>query len=194
MHLDFPKLFGEEKMRHGQFANLKLLVAGSLCAAMAACAETSDPASETPVDLEPGNYNVTISGKGIFKNAGSGKKPGTICVTRSDRDSFPHKLAENYYKLHPACQVSRGSREGNAISGEIKCPVDPKMATGSSRFVYNGAVSSDNVEVEIRMKLDAKLKEGAGGEEVSDAQLKFAMKTFESMRFVIHATRIGECG
>ncbi|WDI30765.1 hypothetical protein PUV54_12460 [Hyphococcus flavus] len=161
--------------------------------AVAACAETRDPASEAPVDPQAGQYKITLSGKGLLKHAGGDDDPETFCLTELNRDAFAHMLAENYYKLHPSCRVVRAPREGNAISGEIKCPVDPKMATGSNSFIYEGAVAPDSAKVEVRIKFDAKLKNGTAGEEVSNAQLKFAMKTYETMRFVIEATRMGEC-
>lgn len=172
----------------------RLLCGALLLGAAQACSQTSDPASETPVEPEPGLYKITLSGAGLLKHANNDKTPETFCLTEIQRASFPHLLAENYYKLHYACTNARAPRMGNAIGGEISCAADPKMASGVNRFIYDGVVSREKTSIEVRMKMDAELNPGAGGAEVSDAQMKMAMKTMERMRFVIEATRTGDCG
>ncbi|WP_428409670.1 DUF3617 domain-containing protein [Hyphococcus sp.] len=174
--------------------SVRLLFGALLLVAAQACSETSDPASEAPVDPKPGLYEIAISGAGLLKNVESNKAPKTYCLTEIQAASFPHMLAENYYKLSPLCTVQRGQREGNLIAGEISCAADPKMASGSNRFLYEGSVGEEKTTVNVRMKLDAEVKPGAGGAEVSDAQLKMAMKAMERMRFVIDAVRTGDCG
>ncbi len=170
-----------------------ILKAGAVSLLAAACVEQTDPASETPVDPAAGLYEITLSGAGLLKHVDTNKAPDAFCLTEAQRASFPHVLAENYYKLSPLCTINHAQREGNAIAGEISCMADPKMASGANRFVYAGAVGADRAKVEVRMKLDAQIKPGAGGQEVSDAQLKLAMKAMERMKFVIEAKRTGDC-
>ncbi len=172
----------------------RYFIAAVICGTAAACSDRADPASETPVDPAPGLYEITLSGAGLLKHAGPEDAAQTYCLRESASASFPHLLAENYYKLHYSCTTRRGAREGNAVAGEISCPADPKLASGANRFVYRGAVGREKTRVEVRMKLDAQLKEGAGGAEVSDAQMKLAMKALEQARFVIEARRTGACG
>ncbi|GJL95285.1 MAG: hypothetical protein DHS20C05_16900 [Hyphococcus sp.] len=158
----------------------------------AGCAETSDPASEAPVELEPGRYEITMSGAGLLKAAGNDNNSRSTCLRAGERAMFPHKLAENYYRMHYSCSNKRLPREGNAVGGEISCAADPKLATGANRFVYNGAVAADNVRLEVKMKLDALIKE----DEMTEAQireLKLGMKMMEHARFVIEAKRTGDC-
>ncbi|MEQ8936331.1 MAG: DUF3617 family protein [Amphiplicatus sp.] len=170
------------------------IVAAPLCLLAAACAEEAqDPASETSVDPRPGLYEITVSGAGLMKNVKGNDVPQSYCLTETQRASFPHLLAEGFYKLSPLCTSKRRSREGNAVSGEISCAADPKMASGANRFVYSGMVGEERAEVEVHMKLEAELKPGVGGAEVSDAQMKMAMKAMERLRFVIEAARAGDC-
>lgn len=175
-----------------RFSNGRRSVAVIGLALAAACSRTADPSSETPVDPRAGLYVITQSGAGLLKNVKSNDEPVSYCLRETERAAFPHLLAEGYYKLHYLCSNKRAPREGNAVSGEISCAADPKMASGANRFVYSGVVGEERARVEVRMKLDAELKPGAGGE-ISDAQLKMAMKAMERFRFVIEATRTGDC-
>ncbi len=160
--------------------------------AATACAKTPDAADETPVDPEPGLYEVALSGAGLLKAGEEKEGPHAFCLTEADRSTFPHTLVKKYYQLHYSCMSTPLPREGNTIAGEIKCAADPKLAQGANRFVYKGAVSKDAVDINVQMKFDAVIKE----EEMTKAQareLKLGMKTFELMKFVIEADRIGEC-
>lgn len=164
---------------------------GGISLLASACSRAPDPASETPVDLEPGMYEITISGAGLPSSVNT-DRPHSACVRESDRASFPHKLVQNYYSLHPACTTDRLPREGNKIAGEISCAADPKLAAGANRFVYSGAVKGDNVVVSVQMKLEAVIKEGSMTE-AEAKQLKLGMKMMERLRFVIKAKRTGAC-
>lgn len=156
-----------------------------------ACSETPDTADETPVDPEPGLYEVTLSGSGLLK-AGGKEGPHAFCLTEADRRTFPHTLVKKYYQLHYSCMNTPLPREGNAIAGEIKCTADPKLAQGANQLIYDGAVSKDAVDINVQVKFDAVIKE----EEMTKAQareLKLGMKAMQLMKFVIEAKRTGEC-
>lgn len=175
--------------RFSEYGRVVCFCAFSL--AVAACSKTPDAADETPVNPEPGLYEVTLSGAGLLK-AGGKEGPHAFCLTEANRSTFPHTLAKKYYQLHYSCMSTPLPREGNAIAGEIKCAADPKLAQGANRFVYNGAVSEDAVEINVQMKFDAVIKE----EEMTKAQareLKLGMKAMQLMKFVIEADRIDEC-
>ncbi|MEM9618594.1 MAG: hypothetical protein AAF936_11595 [Pseudomonadota bacterium] len=156
------------------------------------CSNGRDAASETPADPEPGLYEVTLSGAGLLKAGGKEEGPYSFCLADTDRALFPHTLVKKYYQLHYSCMSTPLPREGNAIAGEIKCAADPKLAQGVNRFIYEGAVSKDAVDINVQMKFDAVIKE----EEMTNAQareLKRGMKAFELMKFVIEAKRTDEC-
>lgn len=164
----------------------------AVCALAAACSQAPPPADQTPVDPTPGLYAITLSGAGLLKVAGKDDKPKNYCLRASEASAFPYMLPENYYALHYSCAKTRAPREGNAIAGEINCSVDPKMAQGMSRFSYAGVVAPEKVTVKVGMKLDAAIKEGAMSD-AEAAQLKAGAKLMERMRFIIEATRVGDC-
>ncbi len=172
---------------------MRIFCAGLACLIAASCAEAPEPdsAAQVPVDPEPGRYQIALSGVGIMKHA-SKDEPHSYCLRGSDRTSFAHMLVKNYYLLHPACTNKRLPREGNAIAGEIRCPADPKMANGTIRYDYKGAVSQTTAKVAVQMIFDVEFKEGATAE-VSPVQMKLMMKAIEQARFVIEATRTGDC-
>jgi len=157
----------------------------------ASCAEQRDPTQEVPVDLEPGLYQVSLSGAGLLK-AGGKEGPHAICVTAANRGTFPHTLVKKFYHVHYSCVDRPAMREGNAIGGEISCAADPKLAQGANRFVYEGAVSTGAVSIDVQIKMDAAIKEGAMTEE-QVKQLKLGMKAMQMVKFVIEAEHTGEC-
>lgn len=164
---------------------------GAFSLAAAACSKVTDAADETPVDPEPGLYEVTLSGAALLRASGK-EDPHSFCLTEVNRTAFPHTLVKKYYQLHYSCTNTPLPREGNRISGKLKCAADPKLAQGANRFVYEGAVLKDAVDINVRIKFDAVIKE----EEMTKAQareLKLGMKAFELMKFVIEAERVGEC-
>ncbi len=165
------------------------LVTASLL--VASCAQERDLASETPLDPEPGLYEVTLSSAGFLK-AGGKEGPHPICVTAANRSTFPHTLVKKFYELHYSCVSRPGQRQGNAINGEIQCVADPKLAKGANRFVYEGAVSKQAVDMNVQIKFDAAIKESEMTEE-QVKQLKLGMKAMQMIKFVIAAERTGDC-
>ncbi|MHA7871231.1 MAG: hypothetical protein ACX939_02670 [Hyphococcus sp.] len=182
---------GKRERMNPFFAYRRSIGPGAACLLAAACADSRDPISQTPVDPEPGLYKVTLGGAGLLQHADL-DDPQDYCLREGERADFPHVLARHYYQLHALCRVQRGVREGNAVGGEIICAADPKMAQGSNRFVYNGVVASEHARIEVRMKLDATLKEDAMSE-AEAKQLRLGMKLMERFRFTIDAARVGDC-
>lgn len=175
-----------------QFGKIRRIASSAVAGLIvSACAVERDAASEAPVDPAPGLYEITLSGAGPLK-AGGKEGPHSYCLKRREQAAFPHLLVKNFYTLHGSCRQKRAPREGNKIGGEISCSADPKLAAGFSRFIYDGAVSLDDTEVEVQIKLDAAVKKETMTEEEA-AQLRLGMKMMERMRFVIKATRNGDC-
>lgn len=161
----------------------------SLIALPAACAEAPDPSSQTPVDPAAGLYEISLSAGGqAIRDGGDTQK--TYCLRQGDAGKFGEMLVENYYKLHASCRLAASPRVGNAISGEIRCAADRKLADGSNRFVYRGVVARDAVNVSVQIKFDAEPKAGS---EADTLQIKLAMKALELARVSIDAVRVGDC-
>ena len=75
-----------------------------------------DPANETPVELTPGNYHVTMAAGGMagFVASRSQEGPGTIddniCVKASAAADFPKNLARTYFAMRkPAVRRSHSA-------------------------------------------------------------------------------------
>lgn len=170
----------------------RVVCLGALPVLAAACSGAPDPAAQAPADPAPGLYRIALSGAGLAGKAGQ-QGGHSYCLQQRESASFPHLLARTYYRLHPGCVSRPGPREGNAITGEISCAADPKLARGMNRFVYNGVVAADKTTVEVRVKMEADIREEAMTEQEL-ADLRLGMKMMERMRFVIEAERVGDCG
>ena len=172
--------------------NLQLACIGTLMLTATACSGGSGPASDEPANLTPGLYEISVSQS--FKH-GSGEKtaPEPICVRAHEIDSFPHMLAEDYFIAQRGCRTVRGPREGNAISGEVICAADRKIAEGTTRFVYRGEIQPDRLLLEGNMVIDVDLPKGAGGPEISNAQLEKAIRRIEDIKTVIKGRRLSDC-
>ncbi|WP_425407761.1 DUF3617 family protein [Hyphococcus sp.] len=170
---------------------VRALAASIIASIASGCSQQPGAADQAPVDLEPGRYEITRSGSGLIK-IDEEKAPNSICVQKGETNAFPHTLAKYAYLIHPACASHQQTREGNAISGDIICPVDRKLADGMSHFAYTGAIASDNVEIDVRMKLEAEIKTDSMSA-AEAAQLRIGMKAIERMRVAVRAKRTGSC-
>lgn len=174
-------------MRPSRFAGL-----GALMLTVAACSEGSAPVSNEPASLTPGLYEISVS-QSLMGRTGTDKAPKPVCVRAHEMDAFPYKLAEEYFVAQRGCRTVRTPRDGNTVSGEVICPTDRKVAAGSARFVYQGKIKPDSFALEGNMVIDAVLPKGAGGPEISDAQLEQAMKRIEDIKTVINSQRVSDC-
>lgn len=170
----------------------RLACVSALMLATAACTDGSEPVSNEPANLTPGLYEISLS-QSLKQFSDKETAPKPICVRSYDIDSFPHKLAEEYFVAQRGCRTVRTPREGNTVSGEVVCPTDRKIAAGNSRFVYRGEIRPDRLVLEGNMVIDVDLPKGAGGPEISDAQLEKAMRRIEDIKTVIESRRLSDC-
>lgn len=177
---------------HTSLSRSRLVCAGALIWAAAACSDGAAPASNEPASLTPGLYEISVS-QHIKRTSSKETAPKPICVRSYDIDAFPHKLAEEYFLAQRGCRTVRTPREGNTVSGEVICPTDRKIAAGNSRFVYRGEIRPDRLVLEGNMVIDVDLPKGAGGPEISDAQLEKAMRRIEDIKTVIESRRLSDC-
>ncbi len=116
----------------------------------------------------------------------------TYCVRNGANRDFPKQLVYSYYNMHSSCRDKQAERQGNLISGEVRCQADPKLANGSSRFIYQSIVSEDTVRAKVRLDLDVDPNQNIrDGQQAVD--LKAARIGLRAMRFIIEAKRVGEC-
>ena len=170
----------------------RLVCIGALVLMAAACSDGAAPASNEPASLTPGLYEISVS-QSLRQVSGKETAPKPICLRSYDIDAFPHKLAEEYFVAQRGCRTVRTPREGNTVSGEVICPTDQKIAAGTTRFVYRGEIRPDRLLLEGNMVIDVDLPKGAGGPEISDAQLEKAMRRIEDIKTVIESRRLSDC-
>ena len=171
------------------------LLAAALSGLLAGCSPAGDPASQEPVELAPGLYQITLSGAGIarFTQQGPGKTEDEICVRPDDVTRFPDRIARNYFSMTPFCTAIPEPREGNAFRGTITCPLDPKALTGGVTIDYEGVVSADRVVATSRTKFGAQPVPGALPPEEQRA-LAAGAALMEMVGIQITAIRAGDCG
>ncbi len=165
----------------------------ALALAVAGCARQQAAADEPPVNPAAGRYELSESG-GAFGMMMKDREdaPKTYCLMQHERAGFAHKLVKARFGLHPSCTSSIAPREGNKVAGEIKCPADPKLAQGSSRFVYTGKHSADSVEANVRIEFDAVLRTDKMSAEEA-RQMKAGIAAMKHIQMNIAAKRIGSC-
>lgn len=170
----------------------RLACFGALICIVTACSGASAPASKEPASLAPGLYEISVS-QSLKHVSDETTAPKPICLRSYDIDSFPHKLAEDYFLAQRGCRTVRAPRDGNMVSGEVICAADRKVAEGSIRFVYSGEIEPERLTLQGNMVIDVDLPKGAGGSEASDAQIEKAMRRIEKIKTVIESRRISDC-
>lgn len=168
--------------------------AAALSGLMASCSPAGDPATQEPVELMPGLYQITLSGTGLaqFAQQGPGETEGEICVRSGDDSRFPDRMARNYFSMHSGCTAVPEPRVGNAFRGTVSCPLDPRELTGEVTIDYEGVVSADRVVVTSRTKFSAQPVPGALSPE-EQRELAAGSAFMAMVGIQITAVRAGDC-
>lgn len=122
---------------------LRLVVAAPLLAACS-CSAGRDAASEPPVDLKPGLYDVWVRGSRLFE-APDKPAQSNVCFSEWQAREWPKHPLEQTTRKFSGCYDTIDEPRGNALSGTRKCPKG--VATfegehGDERFVVRGTVKS----------------------------------------------------
>ena len=170
------------------------VLAAALSGLIAGCSPAGDPATQEPVELMPGLYQITLSGTGLaqFTQQGPGETEDEICVRSGGVSRFPDRMARNYFSMHPGCTAIPEPREGNAFRGTVTCPLDPRDVTGEVTIDYEGVVSADRVVATSRTKFSAQPVPGALSPE-EQRQLAAGSALMEMVGIQITAVRAGDC-
>ncbi len=162
---------------------------------LSACSGASDPATEAPVALLDGQYEVSVSGqaRGLLgtRSTAPDDKPTKLCLTANDDAEKIAKLARTYYGMSGNCAHDGNDRVGNQVSGEVSCAADPERAPGGSiGFVYTGQVATDAVRLEGKWRYDLA---NATMRPEERAILEQGQAELEKLSLVVDAKRIGDC-
>lgn len=176
--------------------NFRLFAAAGLTAvALSACSAASDPASEAPVALKPGEYRISMSGRAQSPFVGPTQTEedvrDKVCLSGDDDAGKVSKLARNYFSMHPGCSHSPGDRVGNGLSGKVSCPTDPeRMPDGKIAIEYTAALTAESVTLEGKMKFDLPTANMSAEEQ---QLMQRAPELLGKTSIVVKAERIGDC-
>jgi len=124
----------------------------TLCAlAASAC---SGPKGETPVDLQPGRYEIQFGAGGPLGGK-SGKD--SLCVPPDRAATFTDSpLRGLIFESTSGCTVDK-KRQGNAFSGSYSCSVDGGAEFGSQgiKATYDGSLKSDSFSIDGQIEVTA---------------------------------------
>lgn len=113
-------------------------IAGALiiCSTLVGCGVSRDAASEPPVKMQAGRYEISYGGKiagfGMSNKGGSGSAPKSACITGSTASSWPKSLIRDAMPSNGYCSFKDAKRIGNALSGKYVCEADRERAPGGT--------------------------------------------------------------
>ena len=100
-----------------------------------------DPASEQPVELQPGLYEVTVGG-GTVVRLRSDQRTDQICLSPPDAIDFPKSPLYPIIGGWDDCTETPDEPRGNAISGKRQCDRKAPMTVA-----YTGSHTTDSFEL-----------------------------------------------
>jgi len=145
---------------------------------LAGCA-SPDPATEMPVDLLPGLYQVTLGG-GTVVELKAGGRQADVCFATDNALAFPGDPVSHLIPDWPGCTTTADDPKGNAISGLRNCPGgEGHQRKTTMRMSYAGSHGTDE------FRIDGEVTQGddEGG----------GVMRLGSGPFRISGKRIGEC-
>lgn len=175
----------------------RIFVAASAIVLSGCSAAAPDPASEAPVELAAGEYQVEFSGQAptMFGTTARSDMPTgmnkKICLAAPDDDAKVAKLARAYLSMHADCDHDGDDRVGNSVKGSVMCRTDPeRMPGGLMGQNYTGTLATDTIRLEGQMVMD--LPTSSMTPEMDQTMKDYAEMT-KDIRIVVEAKRIGEC-
>ena len=102
---------------------------------------SSDPATEAPVALEAGLYEVTVGG-GTLVEFKSGKRTEQICFWSADAVTFPTNPLVHTIGEWDNCTSQLDEPRGNAISGARLCDRKAPMTVA-----YSGSHTTNSFDI-----------------------------------------------
>jgi Protein of unknown function (DUF3617) len=117
---------------------MKKMIAFALL--LSGCAQ--DPASEPPVELQPGLYQVAVGG-GTVVRLPSDQRSDQICLSPPDAIDFAKSPLYPTIGVWDGCSETSEEPKGNAISGKREC-LDRKTPMTAA---FAGSHTADTFEI-----------------------------------------------
>lgn len=166
------------------------LLAALLLPLLSGCGAERDAAAEAPIEVAPGKYSIDVTAAGLAQlgGQGPGRTNDEICVTAREARSWPRPFVRNYLFAASSCSIRKSDRIGNAISGEVSCPMDPRAGQGRLVISYTGTLDADATDIAFNMKATVR----NASPEVEAALAKTRLSE-EGVDGIAKARRIGDC-
>jgi len=114
--------------------------------AMSAC---SSPESEAPVDLKPGQYDVTMANSS--PRFGPRNETKSLCIMADHAKAFPTEPLKDIIPIH-GCDDTIGERKGNTFSGVRQCTAEPGDGMHfEMRMDWHGQLSAERFQIDASL-------------------------------------------
>ena len=109
----------------------------------------SSPESEAPVDLKPGQYEVTVANSsGRFGPPGETK---SLCFMSDHAKDFASEPLKDVVPIH-GCDDKIGERKGNTFSGTRQCTAEPGDGMRiEMRMDWHGQMSTESFQIDASL-------------------------------------------
>jgi hypothetical protein len=150
-----------------------------------------DPATETPITMKPGLYEVqtpgiSLAGVGMSDSSTPGKK---LCLRSGDGDFFAHRVVREALATD-GCADPVNERAGNQLTSTIRCSIKDNEVSGDYYFRGRGRISEDAFASDFKIDL-SEIDHKGNKDAQQGMQMLQAMQGVGSLR--ISASRVGEC-
>lgn len=149
--------------------------------ALGACGG-GDPAKQQEVDMQGGEYEVTLAGAPMGFAVAAQQLPKR-CVHNSPAN-IPTALVRPYMALHDECSGASFQRQGNQLTGKAVCPLNPNRAEGSITLLFKGTIAADGISGTITPDINM---------EANDPETELAVRMLKNLDVKFTAKRTGEC-
>lgn len=117
------------------------------------------PASEDPVDLEPGRYEIQAVARGL----GGESKSESLCILPDRATKFTDNPLQGIgIKSSSECPL-KTKREGNAFSGSQSCTTgSSETGMASVKLDYEGSLTRNSFTIEGNTQLEVEGRNAGG--------------------------------
>jgi hypothetical protein len=164
-----------------------VLLAAAPMALLAGCGTSpEDAALEERVHMEPGEYEITITGGKIAEYLELDDLAGSKRCIDNPPKHVPTALARIYTLNDEDCGTANFDREGNRLSGSNSCTVRDGGKAGSIALHFDGIVRPDSLTGTMRTEIDVDESQLSSSE-------KLALTVLHKLEAEFSAVRTGDC-
>jgi hypothetical protein len=174
---------------------MRILISGLSLFLAATVGGCSDPASEQPVSLKRGLYQMTIDRTvlGPIKASSQSASEGPQCVASGGDLDWIYPLIERKFCPDCTCSTRDKTRKGNAIAARAVCPHDDDGTFGALEYAYEGVISEEGVKLEGKVKSGLATYVAPDASEAEKADAARVAEKWESVALAARIERVGDC-